>query len=275
MSHDKIDRKKNTEQIRQYFNFCLDDTPYTGIFGVANFRNVANDLMSVQQIKLKEICQQQYSKLIQSGSIISLGIVYHESIIDCINVKNDGIIDKTKWTIGMSGSSAMFISQNTTGTNGQWSFPIILSSYNHVVVNFNSVTLDTPTVYVNNVAPLSIYPFDDDVIADIIMGKLMIMIKFNFSEIVRKIALDGWEVIGKLKKDYESRGKASGIPVIVLSSTSGDKSAGLVRKKSIHEGKAGYSPLVSVAKEACIDNSRYDATGEQGLLAWLKYFVDK
>jgi len=99
MNQDMIERKQNTEQIRQYFNFCLDDTPYTGIFGVANFGKVANDLMPVQQAKLEEICQQQYSRLMQVGSIISIGIVYLESIIDCINVKKNGIFDKVKWNI--------------------------------------------------------------------------------------------------------------------------------------------------------------------------------
>ncbi len=99
MNQDLIIQKQNTKQIRKYFNFCLDATPYTGIFGVANFGKVANDLMPVQQAKLQEICQQQYSRLMQFGSIISLGIVYPESIIDCINVKKNGIIDKARWNI--------------------------------------------------------------------------------------------------------------------------------------------------------------------------------
>lgn len=84
--------------------------------------------------------------------------------------------------------------------------------------------------------------------------------------------MDGWEVIRKLKKEYESQGKDSGIPIIALSSTSGEKS-GLMGKKSVHDGKSGYSPLVSVAKEACVQKSCYDAEGEKGLLAWLKFFL--
>lgn len=84
--------------------------------------------------------------------------------------------------------------------------------------------------------------------------------------------MDGWEVIRKLKKEYESQGKDSGIPIIALSSTSGEKS-GLLGKKSIHDGKSGYTPLVSVAKESCVEKSCYDAEGEKGLLAWLKFFM--
>jgi len=83
--------------------------------------------------------------------------------------------------------------------------------------------------------------------------------------------MDGWEVIKHLKKEYEAKGKPDGIPVIVLSSTSGEKGAFL--KKSVHEGRSGYTPLVAVAKETCVEKARYDATGEKGLMPWLKHFL--
>jgi CheY-like chemotaxis protein len=86
--------------------------------------------------------------------------------------------------------------------------------------------------------------------------------------------MDGWEVIKRLKKEYESKGKDSGIPILVLSSTSGEKN-GLLSKKSVHEGKSGYTPLVSVAKETCIEKNHYDAVGEKGLLAWLEFFMNE
>jgi CheY-like chemotaxis protein len=83
--------------------------------------------------------------------------------------------------------------------------------------------------------------------------------------------MDGWEVIRLLKEEYTAQGKSAGIPIIVLSSTSGEK--GIIWKQSIHGGKTGYHPLVSVAKEACVDTRQYDAKGEKGLMAWLEYFV--
>ena len=86
--------------------------------------------------------------------------------------------------------------------------------------------------------------------------------------------MDGWEVISRLKKEYESKGKNAGIPILVLSSTSGEKSS-FLSKKSVHEGKSGYTPLVSVAKETCIDKSHYDAVGEKGFLAWIEIFMGK
>ncbi|MEI6807218.1 MAG: response regulator [bacterium] len=87
--------------------------------------------------------------------------------------------------------------------------------------------------------------------------------------------MDGWAVIAKLKEEYESKGRASGIPIIVLSSTSGEKNVAFIMKKSVHESKSGYIPLVTVAKETCVDKRRYDAAGEPGLMNWLDYFVRK
>ena len=85
--------------------------------------------------------------------------------------------------------------------------------------------------------------------------------------------MDGWTLINLLKKEYEAKGEHQGIPIIVLSSTAGEK--GFIFKKSIHRGKAGYAPLVNIAKESCIDPTKYDASGEKGLMAWLKYFMGK
>jgi CheY-like chemotaxis protein len=85
--------------------------------------------------------------------------------------------------------------------------------------------------------------------------------------------MDGWQVIDALKKDYERNGQDAGIPIIVLSSTSGEKNFALVMKKSVHDGKSGYTPLVSIAKEACTKTSSYDAAGSEGLLSWLEFFI--
>jgi hypothetical protein len=44
-------------------------------------------------------------------------------------------------------------------------------------------------------------------------------------------------------------------------------------RKSVHGGKSGYAPLVTVAKEACISAAKYDAKGERGLVAWMRFFM--
>ena len=84
--------------------------------------------------------------------------------------------------------------------------------------------------------------------------------------------MNGWDFITEMKKDYEAAGKIAGIPIIVLSSTSGEKGA-LFMKKSVHGGKSGYQPLATVAKESCIDKTKYDTEEEKGLDKWLKYFL--
>ena len=84
--------------------------------------------------------------------------------------------------------------------------------------------------------------------------------------------MNGWDFINELKKEYEEAGKTFGIPIIVLSSTSGEKGA-LFLKKSVHGGKSGYNPLATVAKESCSEKARYDAKDGKGLDAWLKFFL--
>lgn len=84
--------------------------------------------------------------------------------------------------------------------------------------------------------------------------------------------MDGWEFIHELKNEYLAEGKDQGIPLIVMSSTRGERRVGLHRD-SIHGGHSDYVPLVSVAKDACVDPSGFDAMGKHGLVAWLKHFL--
>jgi len=83
--------------------------------------------------------------------------------------------------------------------------------------------------------------------------------------------MDGWQFIEQLRKDDESKGRTKGIPVIVLSASSGEK--GLLFKQSVHGDKSKYTPLVTVAKEDCIKPMKYDSKGEKGLAAWVEYFL--
>ncbi|OGV71975.1 MAG: hypothetical protein A3K19_22225 [Lentisphaerae bacterium RIFOXYB12_FULL_65_16] len=84
--------------------------------------------------------------------------------------------------------------------------------------------------------------------------------------------MDGWQLIDHLRQDYESRNLAQGIPVIVLSSSTGEKGSFFFRK-SVHGGKSHYNPLVSIAKDACLAPQKYDGVGEQGLKSWIKFFA--
>ncbi len=83
--------------------------------------------------------------------------------------------------------------------------------------------------------------------------------------------MDGWELIESLRKDYESQGRAFGIPLVVLSSSSGVK--GFVARKSVHGDKSKYKPIATVAKQDCIKPLAYDTTDGDGLMSWVKYFL--
>jgi CheY-like chemotaxis protein len=85
--------------------------------------------------------------------------------------------------------------------------------------------------------------------------------------------MDGWEVIRRLEKEYRAQGRDQGIPIIVLSSTEGEK--GRLFRQSVHGDKAHYVPLVSVAKDSCVDPAKYDAVGQDGLLAWTRHFLHR
>ena len=52
--------------------------------------------------------------------------------------------------------------------------------------------------YPKNCAPFSIYPFNIETCTNIIMGKLMIRILFNFSEVLRIIKKSGWDIIDSI-----------------------------------------------------------------------------
>ena len=86
--------------------------------------------------------------------------------------------------------------------------------------------------------------------------------------------MDGWEVIEALRKEYEEEGETQGIPIIVLSSTTGDKRSGFTRQ-SVHGRRAKYTPLVSGAKDKCLDPLRYDVQDRSGLIAWIRHFLHK
>lgn len=62
--------------------------------------------------------------------------------------------------------------------------------------------------YSKNCAPFSIYPFDLEICTDIMMGRLMVSTRLNFSQVLRIIRKAGWDIVDSLnsrsKKEMES-----------------------------------------------------------------------
>ncbi len=83
--------------------------------------------------------------------------------------------------------------------------------------------------------------------------------------------MDGWQLIEHLYKEYRSHGQAQGIPLIVLSASSGEK--GMLFKKSVFAGKCPYEPMITVAKKDCVKPGKYDTKEGKGLLGWIRHFM--
>jgi len=85
--------------------------------------------------------------------------------------------------------------------------------------------------------------------------------------------MDGYEVIKRLRKQYLDANYDQGIPIVVMSSTDGNK--GKFFKTSVLGDHTKYVPLVSVAKESCVHPEGFDAQGMEGLLAWTRHFLHR
>ncbi|MGY5870734.1 MAG: hypothetical protein RTV72_00675 [Candidatus Thorarchaeota archaeon] len=96
MNHQK-EARENTLKLRRVFQQLLDDEKEQGDLGVTSFKVVYDELMDVQKEKLREITQEQFDTLCESGSIICIGVAYRNPIIDHIDNKRTGEIDYPLW----------------------------------------------------------------------------------------------------------------------------------------------------------------------------------
>lgn len=65
--------------------------------------------------------------------------------------------------------------------------------------------------YAKNYAPYTIFPFGDDICADILMGKIWIQYRLNIYEIIRILEKAGWQLIDSLFEKTEGEVKDSEI----------------------------------------------------------------
>jgi CheY-like chemotaxis protein len=85
--------------------------------------------------------------------------------------------------------------------------------------------------------------------------------------------MDGWTFIEHLRQECETQGREYGVPVVVLSSSSGTKRRLFAKSSSVHGWRNRYRPMATVAKEDCLKPVQYDARGEGGILAWVAFFL--
>ncbi len=96
MNHRK-EAKENTLELHRVFQQLLDDEKEQGDLGVTSFKVVSDELMDVQKEKLREITEEQFDILYESGSIICIAVAYRDPIIDHIDNKQTGEIDYPLW----------------------------------------------------------------------------------------------------------------------------------------------------------------------------------
>jgi len=91
------DGKEKTEEITRYFHLLLDSIGEEGDIGFTRFCTVFEELMPIQQEKLREITGSQFNVLLDEGSMISIGIAYRDPIMDCIDSIDSGAVDYQLW----------------------------------------------------------------------------------------------------------------------------------------------------------------------------------
>jgi len=88
---------ERTEKITEFFQHLLEKSGEEGDIGFTSFRSVFDELMPIQQNKLKSIVGNQNETLIQHGSIICIGVSYRTPIIDCIDSETANGVDYQLW----------------------------------------------------------------------------------------------------------------------------------------------------------------------------------
>ena len=90
---------KRSEEITRYFHQLLESSGEEGDIGFTKFRTVYDELMPIQQEKLKTIIGTQFDTLMDQGSMISIGIAYRDPIIDHIDSVDNGEVDYQLWNM--------------------------------------------------------------------------------------------------------------------------------------------------------------------------------
>ncbi len=88
---------ERSEEIKRYFHQLLKTYREEGDLGFARFKTVFDELMPIQQEKLRTITESQFDSLLDDGSMISIGVTYRDPVLGYIHSKNAEEIDYQLW----------------------------------------------------------------------------------------------------------------------------------------------------------------------------------
>ena len=94
-----MDGSNNLMKMREIFEGEQFRHGLKGILGVAAFDSVYRALLPVQQRILKELCGDNFTSLMEGGSVISIAYAYPEYAIDVIATEKGDGFDKEAWNI--------------------------------------------------------------------------------------------------------------------------------------------------------------------------------
>ena len=94
---DKEVAMKRSEEITKFFHQLLKSSGEEGDLGFTSFKTVFDELMPIQQEKLRTLSGRQFDLLLDEGSMISIGITYRDPVMEYINSKNAAKIDYQLW----------------------------------------------------------------------------------------------------------------------------------------------------------------------------------
>ena len=94
---DSDETMKRTQEIRAFFIQLLISQGEEGDIGFTSFKSVFDELMPIQQQRLRTIVGSKLDMLLNEGSMISIGVAYRDPIMDCIDSKIDEQPDYRLW----------------------------------------------------------------------------------------------------------------------------------------------------------------------------------
>ena len=97
MKKDQRTAQEISEEITSFFHQQLNSIDEKGDIGFSRFTTVYEELMPIQQEKLRDFTGTQFEKLLDDGSIVSIGIAYRDPVMDYINSEDDGDVDYPLW----------------------------------------------------------------------------------------------------------------------------------------------------------------------------------